>query len=430
MTPLYALVDVNNFYVSCERVFNPKLEGRPVIVLSNNDGCAIARSAEAKALGVRMGDPWFKMQDLARAHHIIARSSNYALYGDMSERVMQVLRQYSPDVEVYSIDESFLRVERVQQLWNSPTIMGQSIRQRVRKWTGLPVCVGLGTSKTLAKMANHIAKKNPAFNGVCNLAAFTPDELSARLATIEAGEVWGVGGHIARRLESMDIRTVQDLRQCSPKAIRAQFSVVMERTVSELQGTSCLDLEEVAPAKKQIVSSKAFGVMVTGLPELCEAAATYMARAAEKLRHQAHRCGAVHVWVETNRFREDQAQYSNGITVPLPEPSDDTRLLIRAALWGLRRLYRLGFEYKKTGVMLLDLAPRTQAQGSLFDPAGEIPRKAALVMGVMDKINDRFGRDTLTVAAAGTERHWKTRADLRTPCYTTRWDETPIVKAN
>lgn len=227
----------------------------------------------------------------------------------------------------------------------------------------------------------------------------------------------------------MGIRTVQDLRQCSPKAIRAQFSVVMERTVTELQGVSCLELEEVAPAKKQIVSSKAFGVMVSDLPELCEAAATYVARAAKKLRHQAHRCGAVHVWVETNRFREDQAQYSNGITVPLPDQSDDTRLLTRAALWGLRRLYRPGFEYKKTGVMLLDLAPRIQTQGSLFDPAGEIPRKAALVMGALDRINERFGRDTLTVAAAGIHRHWKTQADMKPPCYTTRWDETPVVKA-
>lgn len=362
MTPLYALVDVNNFYVSCERVFRPKLEGRPVIVLSNNDGCAIARSAEAKALGVKMGDPWFKMQELARVHKIVALSSNYTLYGDMSERVMQVLRQYSPDVEVYSIDESFLRVERMQQLWDNPATMGQAIKLRVKKWTGLLVCVGFGPTKTLAKLANHIAKKNPTFNGVCDLSAFSESELATRLQAIEVGEVWGVGGRIAKRLEAMQIRTVQDLQACNPKSIRAQFSVVMERTVAELQGVSCLALEDVAPAKKQIVSSKAFGVMVTDLPELREAAATYIARAAEKLRHQAHQCGTIHVWVETNRFRDDQPQYSNGITIPLPDPTDDTRRLTRAALWGLRRIYRPGYEYKKTGVMLMDLSPGANAQ--------------------------------------------------------------------
>jgi DNA polymerase V len=423
--PLYALVDCNNFYCSCERVFNPKLENRPLVVLSNNDGCAIARSNEAKALGIRMGEPWFKLKDLVKHHGIVGLSSNYTLYGDMSQRVMQVLRGFTPDVEVYSIDESFLRIERMRRLWPSHTAMGQAIRGKVRQWTGIPVCVGIGPTKTLAKLANHIAKKNRQFDGVFDLAAYPPTELNSLLSSIDVAEVWGVGRRIAEKLKSAGIQTVQDLRLIPPKVIRAHFSVVMERTVSELQGVPCLELEDIAPPKKQIVSSKSFGEMVASLEELSEALSSYVTRAAEKLREQGSVCGALQVFVMTNQFRTDDAQYSNGIVIPLPNPSNNTLDLVRAALFGLKAIYRRGYLYKKTGVMLLDLAPAGQVQASLFDPREEQRKYSDALMNTLDGLNKRFGRDTLCVAAAGTRKRWAAKAENKTPCYTTRWGELP-----
>jgi DNA polymerase V len=423
--PLFALVDCNNFYCSCERVFNPKLENRPLVVLSNNDGCAIARSNEAKALGIRMGEPWFKLRDLVKYHGIVGLSSNYTLYGDMSQRVMQVLREFTPDVEVYSIDESFLRIERMRRLWPSYTHMGQAIRARVRQWTGIPVCVGIGPTKTLAKLANHIAKKNPRFSGVFDLASYPPAQLEELLTKVDVGEVWGVGRRIAEKLKTAGIHTVQDLRLMSPKVIRAHFSVVMERTVSELQGVPCLELEDIAPPKKQIVSSKSFGEMVASLAELSEALSSYVTRAAEKLREQGSVCGALQVFVMTNQFRTDDAQYSNGIVIPLPNPSNNTLDLVQAALFGLRAIYRRGYLYKKTGVMLLDLAPAGQRQASLFDPLEEQVKHSDALMSVLDGLNRKFGRDTLCVAAQGTRKRWAAKAENKTPSYTTRWGEVP-----
>jgi DNA polymerase V len=266
--PQFALVDVNNFYVSCERVFKPRLEGVPVVVLSNNDGCAVARSNEAKALGVRMGTPWFKMTELARQHGIVAFSSNYTLYGDMSNRVTQILRGFAPELEVYSIDESFLRIESVAHLHGGAVPMGQQIRDRIRRWTGLPVCVGVGPTKTLAKFANHLAKKNEGFGGVCDLHAMTRTERRAWMSGVEVGEVWGVGPRTAARLEAMGIRTVLALRNASPTALRTRFGVVLARTCNELRGVSCLALEDVAVPKQQILSSRSFGVPVDTIEEL------------------------------------------------------------------------------------------------------------------------------------------------------------------
>lgn len=423
--PIYALVDCNNFYVSAERVFNPKLEDRPVVVLSNNDGCAVARSAEAKALGIKMGEPWFQLQPLVKRHGLIGLSSNYTLYGDMSTRVMQVLRNFTPDVEVYSIDESFLRIERMRQLWPCLSVMGKTIRRDVRKWTGIPVCVGIGRTKTLAKLANHIAKRNPQFAGVFDMTTFPEDELGRLLCTIEVGEVWGVGRRIAAKLSEMNIHTVEDLRRVSPKAIRLHFSVVLERTVAELQGISCLALEDVAPPKKQIVSSRSFGQMVMRLDELGEALSTYVSRAAEKLRVQKSVAGALQVFVMTNVFRETDPQYSNGIVIPLSLPTNDTMRLVTAALYGLKRIYKPGYAYKKCGVMLMDLSSQHQRQASLFSQVDDIARHADALMSVLDSINAKYGRDTLTVAAAGTHKGWAARAENKTPCYTTRWTELP-----
>ena len=424
--PQFALVDVNNFYVSCERVFKPSLEGVPMVVLSNNDGCAVARSNEVKALGVKMGTPWFQMKDLARQHGILAFSSNYTLYGDMSNRVTAILRDFSPDIEVYSIDESFLRIETVAHLYGGGVAMGQQIRERIKQWTGLPVCVGIGPTKTLAKFANHLAKKNAVFNGVCDLHALTRPARLEWMSKIEVGEVWGVGRRISKRLAAIGIDTVLELRNASPKEIRAQFGVVMERTCSELRGVSCLALEDVAPPKQQIMSSRSFGAPVETIEELQEAVASYMARAAEKLRQQHAVSAAVYVFVETNRFRDGEPQHNAGITVPLPDGCDDTRTLTAAAFRGLAAIYRPGFRYKKAGVMLTLLSDKDARQATLFDDT-TASEKSARLMAVMDAINREFGRDTLRSAASGMKKHWAMRAGNRSPRYTTRWDELPMV---
>ena len=425
--PQFALVDVNNFYVSCERVFQPRLEDVPMVVLSNNDGCAVARSNEVKALGVKMGTPWFKMKDLARQHGILAFSSNYTLYGDMSNRVVSILRDFSPDMEVYSIDESFLRIEAVAHLYGSILAMGQQIRGRIRQWTGLPVCVGVGPTKTLSKLANHMAKKNPVFDGVCDLYALSRTERGQWMSQIEVGEVWGVGRRINQRLAAMGIETVLDLRNASPKTIRTQFGVVMERTCEELRGISCLELEDVAPPKKQIMSSRSFGAPVECIEELQESVATYVERAAEKLRRQGSEAGAVYVFVETNRFKAHEPQYNTGVTTPLPVPSDDTRILIQAALRGLKTIFRPDFRYKKAGIMLTLLSDKGTRQATLFDEPDKTARSTRL-MAAVDAANREFGRNALHSAATGRTHRWAMRSENRSPCYTTRWDELPLVK--
>jgi DNA polymerase V len=424
---MFALVDVNNFYVSCERVFQPQLEHIPIVVLSNNDGCAVARSAEVKALGVKMGTPWFKMKELAREHGILALSSNYTLYGDMSNRATAVLRDFSPDIEVYSVDESFLRVESVAHLYGGMTAMGQQIRQRVKQWTGLPVCVGCGPTKTLAKIANHLAKKNSEFDGVCDLHAIPRPERLWWMSQLEVGEVWGVGKRIAKRLNAMGVETVLDLRNISIKEIRAQFGVVMERTCNELRGISCLELEDVAPAKQQIMSSRSFGSPVTTLAELREAVASYVSRAAEKLRAQGSVSAAVQVYIQTNRFKESDLQYSEGLVVPLPDPTDDTRLLSRAATLGLGLIFKPGYQYKKAGIMLTLISDKAKRQQTLFDDPLQRAQSAKL-MAAMDAINAEFGRDTVRTGANGTEKRWAMRSENRSPRFTTRWDELPIAK--
>lgn len=426
--PVYAHIDVNNMYVSCERVFNPRLEGIPVCVLSNNDGAVVARSPEAKSLGIRMSEPWFKLRDMVRRHGLVGLSSNYVLYGDMSARVMQVLRDLAPDYEQYSIDEGFARVERMRLIWPSFEEMGQAMRKRMLQYCGLPVCVGIGApSKTLAKLSNHIAKKNPQYNGVFDWSAYPPEELDRICSGIDAAEVWGVGRRISEKLRGLGIETVQDLRCAHPKMIRMHFNVVLERTAAELQGTSCLALEDIAPPKKQIVASRSFGQMVTTLDELGEALTMYVSRAAEKLRVQGSVCGALQVFVMTNQFREQDAQYTNGIVIPLPNPSSNTMTLVAAALYGLKRIYRPGYWYKKIGCMLLDLSPKSQQQGSLLSNLDVETKHSDAVMSVLDGINARFGRDTLVVAAAGTgtQHAWSMRAENKSPAYTTRWNELP-----
>lgn len=419
-----ALIDVNNFYVSCERVFNPKLINIPVVVLSNNDGCAVARSNEVKALGVGMGTPWFKFKELAEKHGIKALSSNYALYADMSNRVMSILREFSPDQEVYSIDESFLDLSEFKSL--DLIRYGQQMRQRILKWTGLPVCVGIASTKTLSKLANHCAKKRPAFNGVCNFNAMSVNELENLLSQIEVGEIWGVGRKLAPKLQALGYNTVLDLKRANAEALRQQFSVVMQKTIHELNGIVCFEMEEISPLKKQIVSSRSFGHAVYDFNSLAESITLYMSRAAEKLRKQQSYAGSVYVFIRTSEFKPDQPYYSNGMTIPMPTPTDDTRQLANVALWGLKQLYQPNFKYAKAGVMLSELVPAVGLQTDLFSQVQVSPKSKAL-MAAMDKINRKMGNESIKLASEGFTRPWKMKQENKSPSYTTKWEEIPSV---
>jgi len=424
--PPFALVDCNNFYVSCERVFNPKLEGRPVVVLSNNDGCVVARSNEVRALGIRMGAPWFQIEQEARRHGILCFSSNYALYADMSARVMAVLGRFSPHQEIYSIDECYLGLAGFGS--RDLVAYGQEIRHRVLRWTGLPVSIGIAPTKTLAKLANHSAKKREGFAGVCDFGQFSPRTLDALLGDIPVGEVWGVGRKSLLQLQQMGINTTLELKQANPKRIREQFSVMLERTVAELNGLPCINLEETNPDKQQIICSRSFGKPVTRLEDLSEAVSSYTIRAAEKLRLQESVAASIGVYILTNSFKPEQPQYQRSFVVPLAKPEDDTRILAQAALRGLNQIYREGYNYKKAGIVLMGLEPKHTRPQTLFDdPVSE--SRSARLMHLMDAINARMGQDTLTLAAAGTHQTWRMRRSRKSPDYTTRWEELPWVLA-
>ena len=419
-----ALIDCNNFYVSCERVFNPALKRKPIIVLSNNDGCVIARSQEVKDLGIKMGVPWFKVQNLARHHKIIVFSSNYTLYADMSNRVMRIISEFAPNQEVYSIDECFLDLTGFNHFGLAD--YGQRIRSTINILVGLPVCVGVGASKTLAKLANHIAKKCSAFDGVCNLNEITQGTLDSLFSKIEVGEVWGVGRRIEKKLAKLGVNTVFDLKQSSPQALRKQFSVLMERTIRELNGESCIPLEEIAPSKKQLVCSRGFGIPVSSLSELSEAVITYTTRVAEKLRRQRSVTAMVYVFIQTDPFKKQDQQYNPGRLIHLTNPTDDTRILINAVLTGLRSIYKPGFSYKKAGVLLDDLLPFNQHQKSLFDDK-EAQACSEFLMQAIDEINDTMGSGTIKFLGEGLEKQWRAKAETKTRCYTTRIDEIPVA---
>jgi len=420
-----ALVDCNNFYVSCERVFNPRLEGKPVVVLSNNDGCAVARSAEVKALGIKMGEPWFKMKEVAQKHGIIALSSNYSLYGDMSARVMSILSDFSPNQEIYSIDECFLDLDGFDP--NTLMDYGQKMRQTVRQSTGIPVCVGMADTKTLAKLANHCAKKGLAgSNGVCNFGSMDKQQLSALFSDIPVGEVWGIGRRITAKLNEMGILTIQDLRSADPEYIRQQFSVVVERTVKEINGIPCIELEDAAQPRQQIMVSRSFGNEVSQLADLSESISYYATLAAEKLRHDGSVASSLCVFVRTNPFKDDVPQYSRSMVVPLLRPTDDTFKLVQAALQGLKQIYRTGYGYKKSGVLLMALQPKGSVQASLFDEP-EDQAKSDSMMRVMDAINRKMGKGSVTVASSGVRPRWAMRREKKSPSYTTEWGELPVA---
>ena len=418
-----ALVDVNNFYVSAERVFNPRLEDVPVVVLSNNDGCVVARSVEVKALGVPMGEPWFKLKSLARKHGIIALSSNYALYADMSNRVMSVLGDFSPWQEVYSIDECFLDLHGLS---GDLTQTGQAMRRRIKQWVGLTVCVGIAPTKTLAKLANHVAKKRPPYQGVCNLKAATAAQTDEILASIEVGEVWGIGRKLNAHLQQGGIHSVQQLRDFDVVRLRRRFGVVMERTVRELRGVSCLEMVDISPAKQQIISSRSFGRYVTELNELEQAVSTYMSRAAEKLRRQNSVAATAYVTICTNQHKENEPQHSQGMTVALPHATNDTRELVETVLACLRGIYRAGFRYQKAGVMLSDITPAGISQGDLFAEQTATPNTVNLMLA-LDQINLKMGKEALKLASDGIGQGWKMKTGNKSLAYTTKWSELPVA---
>jgi DNA polymerase V len=432
---MFALVDGNNFYVSCERAFRPALKTRPVVVLSNNDGCAIARSNEAKALGIRMGQPWFECRQLAEEHGVIALSANFTLYGDMSDRMMSIAAGLGPSQEVYSIDESFIDLTGVR---GDVTARARVMRERILEWIGIPTGIGIGPTKTLAKLANHVAKSADRKPGsypaglarVCNLGALPASDLDAVLAATDVGEVWGIGRRIAHQLITEGITNVLQLVQIDPGTVRRRWSVVLERTVRELQGQPCLSLEDQPPPKKEIAFTRSFGQPITEMADLVEAVSAFASGTAGKLRKQSSLAGQLLVFIHTSPFRPGP-KYSRSITVPLRRPTADTNLLVAAAVAGLKVIYKPGYDYIKAGVMLLELQADTVHQGELALEADEVEDRSAL-MGALDKLNARYGRGTLKVASeglAGDKRAWSMRQQMRTPHYTTNWNEVPVARA-
>ncbi len=420
MTRSIALIDCNNFYVSCERVFNPQLVGKPVVVLSNNDGCVVARSNEVKAQGVRMGQPWFQLNNLAKQHGIVAYSSNYPLYADMSNRVMGMLATFSPDIEVYSIDECFLDFSgfKTQDL----TLYSQHIRQKIKQWIGLPVCVGIGATKTLAKLANYLAKNNPEFNGVCNFSVMMPQQQNDWFSQIAVSEVWGIGRNLTPKLHQQGIHTVLDLKQANPASMRSRFSVIIEKTIREINGIVCIELEEMAAAKKQIVSSRSFGAPVSDLASLEQAVSLYVNCAVEKLRRQQSYASTLFVSIRTSPFNKKAAYYKNGLTIPLPMQTDNIKLLTKAALWGLRKIYRKGYKYQKAAVVLSELVSANNRQSDFFD--SELSGcKSDKLMNIISKINAIMGKGTLKLASEGYRQPWKLRQSNKSSSYTTNWNE-------
>jgi DNA polymerase V len=420
MKTVFALVDCNNFYASCEKLFRPDLKHTPVVVLSNNDGCIVARSKEVKALGIKMGVPMFQVQDEIRKYGIVCFSSNYALYADLSNRVMTILEEEAPRLEVYSIDEAFMDLTGVDHVTDL-LAFGKRVKAKVDQWTGITVGVGIAPTKTLAKLANHAAKQYPATGSVVDL--MDPDRQKRLLALVEVSDVWGVGRRTTAKLKARGIHTALDLASADPKSIRSEFSVVLERTIRELNGVSCLDLELVRPTKQQIICSRSFGHKVTDRRELREAIAKYTTRAGEKLRGEKRLCRVVSVFVRTSSFIPNEPQYSKTLSAELPNPTDDTRALLEVADVLFRRIYRAGYRYAKGGVMLADFYEHGAFQQDLFR-ADNTKINSKALMSVVDKIN-HSGLGKVFFASQGVSPQWSMKREHLSPAYTTRWDELP-----
>lgn len=415
---LYALVDCNNFFASCERAFKPKLANKPVVVLSNNDGCVVARSNEAKSIGIGMGVPYFEVRELIEKHQVAVFSSNFQLYGDMSHRVMNILHQFTPDVEVYSIDEAFIRLD------NPPpegyVALGEAIRQRVLKWTGLPVSVGIAPTKTLAKVAAGISKKQ----GRCFVMA-TEEEISAVRQATPVEDIWGVGRKLASSLRMAGIGTAEQLAAANDRWVRQKYSISMLRKVHELRGLSCDGIEEEGRTKHAIMASRSFGKPLTQLADIQEALSSYTARAARKLREQESVARIVSVYLQTSRHNPHERYYANYELVELPAYSCDTAEFSRYARAAIAEIFVPGLRYKKCGMSLMDLAPASLHQQSLFESADDQRQRERQVklMQAMDAINHRVGKDMLRFGGEGVSQGWHAKSDRCSPRYTTRWED-------
>lgn len=421
---MFALCDVNSFYASCETVFRPDLKGRPVVVLSNNDGCVIARSAEAKPF-VKMGEPYFKQKDLFRRHGVVCFSSNYELYADMSNRVMTTLEEMSPRCEIYSIDELFCDLTGVRNC-RDLTEFGREIRATVLQRTHLTVGVGIAQTKTLAKLANHAAKRwQRQTGGVVDLS--NVDRQRKLMAALSVEEVWGVGRRITKNLESLGIKTVLQLADTDIRFIRKHFNVVLERTVRELRGEQCLELEEFAPVKQDIICSRSFGDRITAYEDMRQAICSHATRAAEKLRNEHQYCRFISAFVKTSPFAHNEPYYGNSASVKLLTPTQDSRDIILAATRCLDTIWKNGCRYQKAGVMLGDFYSQGVAQLNLFDE--NAPRKnSQKLMDVLDRLNAEGGRGTLYFAGQGIQQKWQMKREMLSPRYTTRYADLLTVK--
>ena len=417
---MYALIDCNNFYASCERLFRPDLRDKPIVVLSNNDGCVIARSNEAKALNIKMGEPYFKIKALCQQQHVQVFSSNYALYGDISHRVMSVIDSSWPHIEIYSIDEAFIDLSTLPAHKLNQFCI--DLQAWILKATGMPTSIGIGQTKTLAKIANHVCKKE------LNIPVFNINEQRDWLQRIDVGDVWGVGRQWTKKLTAQGICTAADLATSDLSSLRSRFNVILMRTAMELQGISCCALQDTSP-NQSIVSSRSFGDMQTQFEPLAQAVSSHVARAYEKLRQQQLQVLRLTVFVRTNPFRRDLPQYDNKIQFKLVQPTDDLRLITRIARRCLFKIYKTGFHYKKVGVYFEDLTNQNHRQLDLFNqPTDACLHKKDDLMNVLDGINQKFGRHTIKLAAEGFSKPWAMRADMQSPHYTTRWSDLPVVQ--
>ncbi len=421
---VFGLADCNNFYVSCERVFDPSLEERPVVVLSNNDGCVIARSNEAKALGIPMGAPAFKYSGYFQKYGITVFSSNYTLYNNMSERVMSILSDSAPFIEIYSIDEAFLDFSTLHR-FHMPSFCGE-IREKIRSWTGIPVSIGTGRTKTLAKIANRIAKKDKSTGGIFNMERSSENDLDMILARIDVGDIWGIGKKYAQVLRKSNINTAKDLKYAPDDWILKHLTVDGLRTVTELRGRVCIPFMEKRPARKQLVVSRSFGKDVTDLDEISESVSEFASRAAEKLRKEGLTASSIAVFIQTNPFRNDP-QYHNISSIKLPAGTSYTPEIVRTAIRLLKKIFRLGYSYKKSGVILSDIGETDTRQIGLFEKSKDIDRHQNL-MKTIDTINTEMGKNFIRPAITLNKHRWEMRSSFRSSRYTTNWDELPSVR--
>ena len=418
----FALIDCNNFFASCERVFNPSLKNKPIAILSSNDGCIIARSKEVKKLGIPMGAPLYKWNHLIERYNVNVFSANFQLYGDMSNRVMRILKDFSPSVQIYSIDEAFIELSHLKT--SDLDSYGKKITETIMKWTGLPVSVGIASTKTLAKVATEYAKTNKK-NRNCYILA--SKNIDSKLEPFSVNKVWGIGFRLAKKLNEQGIYSALDLKNINQGLVRSTLGVTVQRTVMELNEINCLGGIENKKVKKQIISSKSFGRKVSSIAELKESVASYTARASEKLRKQDSICNFIGVSVKANEFKNDANFYYKSHYIPLETPTDYLPDLIKAAHFCLRQIYKNGVYYKKTTVHLDGIVPKNSQKINILQQQYSF-KKNKSVMNVFDSINRKWGTEKIKIAASGTKQAWKAKSKLRSPRYTTNWNE--LVKVN